>query len=279
MANAADYKYDFFNVTFPSEYVAHVEINRPEKLNAFHEVMWLNIAKIFNKLSHDPSVRAVLLTGAGPPFTAGLDVTAASQGQLSSTASDSARTATSLRRHINEFQDCITALEKCEKPVIAVFHGISYGLALDMSLACDIRFSTSTTQFSVKEVDIGLAADIGTLSRLPHSVGNHSWIKEIAFSARIFGSDEALQHGLVSRVYEDKDKAVGAALELASLIASKSPVAVQGTKHIINYSRERTVADGLQYTAVWNAAMLQTQDVKDAMLSGLQKKKATFSKL
>lgn len=242
--------------------------------------MWLNLSSIFTTLSHDPSIRSILLTGAGPrAFTAGLDVTAASQGQLSASATDGARKATSLRRHIVEFQDCVSSLEKCEKPVIAVLHGISYGLALDLALACDVRFSTATTQFSVKEVDIGLAADIGTLSRLPHSVGNHSWIKEIALSARIFGSDEALQHGLVSRVFEDKDKAVAGALELAGLIATKSPVAVQGTKQIINYSRERTVADGLHYTAVWNAAMLQTQDVKDAMLSGLQKKKATFSKL
>jgi delta(3,5)-delta(2,4)-dienoyl-CoA isomerase len=148
-----------------------------------------------------------------------------------------------------------------------------------MSLACDIRFSTKTTQFSVKEVDIGIAADIGTLSRLPYSIGNHSWMKEIALSARIFGSDEALQHGLVSRVYADKTEAVREALKLAALIAIKSPVAVAGTKAILNYSRDHTIVDGLNYTAVWNAAMLQTQDTKDAMLSGLQKKKPTFSKL
>jgi len=136
-----------------------------------------------------------------------------------------------------------------------------------------------TNSIQVKEVDIGLAADIGTLSRLPHSVGNHSWVKEIALSARIFSSDEALHHGLVSRVLADKKTAVAQGIELARLIASKSPVAVQGTKEIINYSRDRTVAEGLKYTAVWNAAMLQTQDMKDAMLSGLQKKTPTFSKL
>lgn len=163
--------------------------------------------------------------------------------------------------------------------MICILHGIAYGLAIDMSTACDIRFSTATTRFCVKEVDIGLAADIGTLSRLPHSVGNHSWVKEIALSARVFGSDEALQHGLVSRVLADKKTAVKEGLELASLIASKSPVAVVGTKEIINYSRDHTIADGLNYTAAWNAAMLQTQDMKDAMLSGMQKKKVTFSKL
>jgi delta(3,5)-delta(2,4)-dienoyl-CoA isomerase len=245
--------------------------------------MWLNLSKIFTKLSDDVNVRAILLTGAGErAFTAGLDVQAAStSGALSQSTptSDVARLALATRKHILEFQACISTLEKCPKPVIAVLHGISYGLALDMCLAADIRFSTTTTQFSVKEVDIGIAADIGTLSRLPHSVGNHSWVKEIALSARIFGSDEALQHGLVSRVYKDKEEAVKEALGLAGVIASKSPVAVVGTKEIINYSRDRTVAEGLNYTAVWNAAMLQTQDVKDAMMSGLKKTKPVFSKL
>jgi delta(3,5)-delta(2,4)-dienoyl-CoA isomerase len=244
--------------------------------------MWLNLSSIFRQLSHDPSVRVVILTGAGDrAFTAGLDVQAASEGgALASTSTDdSARKANALRRHILEFQSCITDIEKCEKPVIAVLHGVSFGLALDMSLACDIRVSTTTTRFSVKEVDIGIAADIGTLSRLPHSVGNLSWVKDIALSARIFGSDEALQHGLVSSVYKDKQEAVAEATKLASLIASKSPVAVLGTKEIINYSRDRPISEGLNYTAVWNAAMLQTADVKDAMMSGLKKTTPKFSKL
>jgi delta(3,5)-delta(2,4)-dienoyl-CoA isomerase len=214
-----------------------------------------------------------------PPPASDSQQAASSGATVSPTPLDPARKATALRRHIFEFQDCISALEKCEKPVIAVLHGISYGLGIDMCLACDVRFSTSTTQFSVKEVDIGIAADIGTLSRLPHSVGNHSWMKEICLSARVFGSDEALQHGLVSRVYKDKSEAVGEAMKLAALIAMKSPVAVQGTKAILNYSRDHTIVDGLNYTALWNAAMLQTQDVNDAMLSGLQKKTPTFSKL
>jgi delta(3,5)-delta(2,4)-dienoyl-CoA isomerase len=245
--------------------------------------MWLNLSKIFTRLSHSPQIRSILLTGAGPrAFTSGLDVQAASQGQLTSPSTsdiDPARKATALRRHIAEFQSCISSVEKCEKPVIAVLHGVAFGLAIDLSLSCDVRFSTSTARFSVKEVDIGLAADIGTLSRLPHSVGNMSWVKEICLSARVFGSDEALQHGLVSRVFADKEAAVDEAIKLATFIASKSPVAVQGTKEILNYSRDHTIEDGLKYTAVWNMGMLQTQDVKDAMLSGMQKKKPTFSKL
>ncbi|KAF9741667.1 enoyl-hydratase isomerase family protein [Paraphaeosphaeria minitans] len=284
---AEEYKYEYFNVTFPAEYVAHVEINRPEKLNAFVEQMWLNLSAIFKRLSHDSNIRSIILTGSGDrAFTAGLDVTvidrspqAASQGTLSQSSSDSARTATALRRHIFEFQGCITALEKCEKPIIAALHGISYGLALDISLACDIRLCAADTRFSIKEVDIGLAADIGTLSRLPKAVGNFSWVKDVCLSARIFGSDEAEKVGLVSGVYGGKAEVVSEGLKLASLIASKSPVAVQGTKEILNYSRDRSVEEGLRYTAVWNQAMLQTQDVKDAMLSGLQKKTPRFSKL
>jgi delta(3,5)-delta(2,4)-dienoyl-CoA isomerase len=198
---------------------------------------------------------------------------------LSGTNPDIARKANTLRRDILSFQSCITSLEACEKPVIAVLHGIAYGLALDMSLACDIRLAASTTSFSVKEVDIGLAADIGTLSRLPKAVGNMSWVKEVCLSARVFGAEEALRVGLVSGVYGGKKEAVEEAVKLAGVIASKSPVATMGTKEILNFSRDRTVEDGLRYTAVWNMAMVQTGDVKDAMLSGLQKRKPTFEKL
>jgi delta(3,5)-delta(2,4)-dienoyl-CoA isomerase len=246
--------------------------------------MWHSLSTIFSALSLSPDIRVILLSGAGRAFTAGLDVQAASSGngalsQSPDSAPDVARTALRLKSHILEFQACISTVEKCPKPVVCVMHGISYGLALDLSLCADVRFSTQDTKFSVKEVDIGIAADIGTLTRLPHSVGNISWAKEVALSARVFGSDEALQHGLVSRVYKDKGEAVAAGLELCKEIASKSPVAVVGTKELMNYSRDHTIAEGLNYTAVWNAAMLQTQDVKDAMMSGLQKRKPTFSKL
>ncbi|KAI0586583.1 enoyl-hydratase isomerase family protein [Pyrenophora tritici-repentis] len=279
---AEAYQKEFFNVTFPAEYVAHVEINRPEKMNAFKEVMWQNLNQIFNTLSTDPSVRSIILSGAGPrAFTAGLDVNAAStSGPLASSKTpDPARTANAIRRHVLDFQACISSIEKCEKPVICIIHGIAYGLALDMSLACDIRISTQDTKFSVKEVDIGIAADIGTLSRLPHAVGNASWVKDVALSARIFGSEEALRVGLVSNVYKDKTEAVAEGIKLASLIASKSPVAVLGTKELLNYSRDRPVEEGLRYTAVWNMAMLQTEDVPRAMGSGIKKTVPKFSKL
>ncbi|OTA96417.1 hypothetical protein M434DRAFT_392854 [Hypoxylon sp. CO27-5] len=276
----SDFKH--FLISSPSEYVAHVEINRPSKLNAFTEEMWIELGKIFAKLSHDPEVRAVVFSAAGDrAFTAGLDVQAASQGGLvgDNGELDGARQATRHRRQIVEFQDCISQIEKCEKPVILVMHGISIGLAIDIACCADVRICSRDTKFAVKEVDIGMAADIGTLSRLPKIVSSFSWVKDVCLTARGFGADEALAVGFVSQVLETKAKAIEAATKLASLIASKSPVAVQGTKELLNHARDNTVADSLKYTSVWNSAMLQSNDFKVALLSGLKKTKPRFEKL
>lgn len=209
--------------------------------------MWIELGQLFNQLSHDPSVRAIVLSGAGEKaFTAGLDVKAASEGLLSGESdADSARKATQLRRHIASFQECITAVERCEKPVIVAMHGFSLGLAIDLSSAADVRVCARDVKFAVKEVDIGLAADIGTLTRLPKIVGSFGWVKEVAMTARIFGAEEALRVGFVNAIYESRAKAIDAALELAALMVSKSPVAVQGTKELLNYSRDHSVEDGM----------------------------------
>ncbi|KAK3988332.1 putative delta-delta-dienoyl-CoA isomerase mitochondrial precursor [Cladorrhinum sp. PSN332] len=281
MASYSGFKY--FTVSSPAPFVAHVEINRPAKLNAFIEAMWLELRQVFNRLSIDPEVRAVVLSGAGDrAFSAGLDVTEAAgeNGVLSNADNlDGARKAAKLRRHIAEFQECISAVEKCEKPVICVLHGISIGLAIDIATCADVRFCTKETRFAVKEVDIGLAADIGSLARLPKVVGNLSWVKDVCLTARDFGAAEALTVGFISQVHDSKAAAVAAAVKTASLIASKSPVAVQGTKEILNHSRDHSVDENLRYVGVWNSAALQTTDLAAALLSGIQKKKPTFEKL
>jgi len=127
--------------------------------------------------------------------------------------------------------------------VVCVLHGIAYGLAMDISCCADVRICARDTRFSVKEVDIGLAADIGTLARLPKVVGNGSWVKDVCLTARVFDAREALAVGYVSQVHDTKAAAVEAALQLAGLIASKSPVAVQGTKELLNHARDHTVAE------------------------------------
>jgi delta(3,5)-delta(2,4)-dienoyl-CoA isomerase len=276
------YSYEFFLVSSPSQGVAHVEINRPKKLNAFSQAVWLEFMRVFEQLSADPEVRAVVLSGAGDrAFTAGLDVTAAAEdGVLSSTSdADVSRKAKILRSHIEEFQTAISAMEKCEKPVICVLHAVSIGLAIDIACCADIRIAAANTRLAVKEVDIGLAADIGTLARLPKIVGSTSWVKDVCLTARDFSAQEALSVGFVSRVLEDKAAAVREALQLAATLASKSPVAVQGTKELLNYGREHGTADSLRYTSVWNSVAVQSRDFSDALTSGLKKKRPTFEKL
>ncbi|KUI61767.1 Delta(3,5)-Delta(2,4)-dienoyl-CoA isomerase, mitochondrial [Cytospora mali] len=276
--------YTHYIITNPDTYVAHVEINRPAKLNAFKREMWIELRSIFRQLSTDPDVRAVVLSGAGErAFTAGLDVQAASQGETAVQGSkrdvDGARAATTMRREVYEFQECISAVEKCEKPVICILHGISIGLAIDLSSCADVRICAANTRLAVKEVDIGLAADIGTLSRLPKAVGSFSWVKDVCLSARTFDADEALRVGFVSQVLESKAAALETGLKMASLLASKSPVAVQGTKELLNHARDHSVDESLRYTAIWNSAMLQSDDVSSALLSGIQKTKPRFEKL
>lgn len=167
----------------------------------------------------------------------------------------------------------MTAIERCAKPVVCLMHGYSFGAAIDISTCADIRLCAADTQFSVKEVDIGLAADVGTLTRLPKQGVPLSWVKEVAYTARVFGAAEALRVGFVSEVLASKAQGLERAMALARDIAQKSPVAVQGTKRLIEYSRDHATDDGLDYTAVWNAAMLQTEDVQKALMSGLKKTK------
>jgi Delta3,5-Delta2,4-dienoyl-CoA isomerase len=122
--------YQYFLVTNPISYVAHVQINRPSKLNSFIEAMWLEFKTIFDTLSHDPEIRAIILSGAGDrAFTAGLDVQAASQqGVLQQQApktEDVARKAVGIKRHVAEFQDCISSVEKCEKRKPSPINGVA----------------------------------------------------------------------------------------------------------------------------------------------------------
>jgi Delta3,5-Delta2,4-dienoyl-CoA isomerase len=128
--------------------------------------------------------------------------------------------------------------------VICVLHGASVGIAIDISSACDIRIAAQDTKFSIKEVDVAIAADLGTLQRFPRVVGNDSWTRELAFTARFFSAKEALERGFVSYVVESREIAVSKALEIARVIVSKSPIAVQGTKHLLDFSRDHSIREG-----------------------------------
>ena len=239
--------------------------------------MWFELRAIFTHLSHDPSTRAIVLSGAGPKaFTSGLDVLDASQNDLiasdsasspSTPKQDGARFATEMRRNILDFQDCISAVERCEKPVIAALHGYTLGLGIDIAVCCDVRICAAETRFAVKEVDIGIAADVGTLSRLVKVVGAGSWVKDVCLSARIFGAEEAARVGFVSWVAEKggKEAVIEEAVRWAVVVAGKSPVAVQGTKELLNWSREHSVQDG-EFWGLQNGGSGSRKQFKKATL-------------
>lgn len=183
-----------------------------------------------------------------------------------------------LRRGIKVMQAAISSLESCRKPVVASIHGACIGGGIDIITACDFRYSTETAFFSVKEVDLAIVADLGTLQRLPRIVGEGN-ARELALSARKFDAREALRLGLVQQVFASEGDLTKGVERIASEIARKSPLAVVGTKAVMNFCRDRSVDDGLEYTATWNSAMLLSSDIYAALQASARKTTPTFSRL
>ncbi|SAM08231.1 hypothetical protein [Absidia glauca] len=271
-----NYQYETVKVTLHDK-VAHVQLNRPTKLNAFNPGLIHDVRAVFQDLGQDKDIRAVVVSGSGRMFTAGLDLTDTAVNVENE--GDLARLAYDKRAHIKEFQAAFTAIEECEKPVIAAIHNGCFGAGVDMVTACDMRYCTKDAFFCVKEVDVGLAADVGTLQRLPKVIGSQSLVRELCYTGRNLYADEALQHGLVNRVYDTSEQLIAESLKVAALIASKSPVAVVGTKHNLLYSRDHSVSEALAYTVTWSSAMLNTEDIPKSFAAFVNKKPATFSKL
>ncbi|WVQ96713.1 hypothetical protein IAU59_003820 [Kwoniella sp. CBS 9459] len=241
--------------------------------------MWQELRAIVRSISSDPEIKAVVLSSAlEKTFTAGLDLNA--QMELNEPALDPARKALQLRDHVLDFQDAISCLEQCRQPIICALFGTSVGLAVDIASACDIRLAADNTTFGIFEVNVGLAADIGTLQRFPKIVGNDSVARELALTGRKFDAKEALYIGFVSKVVSGGRKGViDAAIELAKTIAAKSPIAVISTKHLMNHARDHSVEEGLRYTAIWNASMLQSSDTVAAMKGVMEKRTPKFAPL
>lgn len=265
--------YKAFNVSLADK-VAHVVINRPEKINAMNADFWREIIDIFQWIDDTDEVRAVVISGAGKHFSSGIDLMmlAALGSQM---GKDVGRNAEKLRRKILELQASFNAIDQCRKPVLAAIHGYCLGGAIDMIAACDMRYATQDAQFSIKEIDIGMAADVGTLQRLPRIIGD-GIMRELAYTGRTIDGSEARSIGLVNRTYESSEELLAGVMEIAREIASKSPIAVRGTKEMIRYMRDHRVDDGLEYVATWNAAMLQSVDLRVAMTAQMSKQKPEF---
>jgi enoyl-CoA hydratase len=256
--------------------VAHVELAREDKLNAMDGDFFREIGDTFRSLGSDPKVRAILLSGRGRHFSAGLDLQYA--GSQFPPSSDPGRAAEARLRHIHWLQDAFSAVEQARAPVIAAIHGGCIGAGVDLASACDIRLCSADAYFQVAEVDVAITADLGTLQRLTHLIPE-GVVRELAYTGRRMESAEALRLGLANRIEADREAVIAAGLELARAIAAKSPLAVAGAKMSLNYSRGRTVEEGLRHVAMWNAGALVSADLTAAIEARLKKESPTFGDL
>ena len=267
-------RYQAFKVVLIDQ-VAQVCIARADKRNAMNEAFWQEIVEIFRWIDDTDEVRAVVLSGEGAHFSAGIDLTmlaslAAQMGQ------DAGRNARLLRKIIKRLQEAFNAVDRCSKPVLAAIQGHCIGGAGDLIAACDMRYCSMDARFSIKEVDMGMAADVGTLQRLPRIIGD-GILRELAFTGRDVEAAEALRIGLVNRCFDDLAALIEGVQGIAREIAQKSPLAVAGTKRMLDYARDHSVEDGLEYIATWNAAMLQSEDLRTALAASLSKQVACFN--
>jgi len=267
-------EYKAFRVELADK-VAQVVIDRPEKINAMNADFWAEIIDVFRWVDDTDEVRVVVLSGAGPHFSSGIDLQLLAQvgAQL---GKDVGRNAEQLRRKILSLQASFNAVDHCRKPVIAAIQGYCLGGAIDLISACDMRYCSADARFSIKEIDMGMAADVGTLQRLPRIIGD-GMMRELAYTGRTLDGAEAQAIGLVNRVYENPKALTEGVNELARQIAEKSPLAIRGTKEMIRYMRDHRVDDGLEYIATWNAAMLQAADLRVAVAAHMARQKPDFA--
>ena len=256
-------------------HIATVRLNRPDKANAMNLAMWHDIRNAFKWIDDTPEARVAILEGEGKTFTSGIDLTMM-MGLGPQIQDDcDGRMRESLRRIILDLQDTLSSLERCRKPVLAAIHGACIGGGIDLICCADMRYCSADAYFSIKEIDIGMVADVGTLQRLPKLIGD-GMARELAYTGRRVDAAEARAIGLVNRVYESREAMGAGVREIAASIAAKSPLAIRGTKEMMNYARDHTIADGLNYVATWNAAMLMSDDLQKAMMAAMSKQAPQF---
>jgi len=258
-----------------TDHIATIRLNRPDKANAMNLAMWHEIRQAFKWVDATADARVAILEGEGKLFTSGIDLQMM-MGMGDQIQNDcEARTRENLRQVILDLQDTLTSLERCRKPVLAAIHGACIGGGIDLITCADMRYCSADATFSIKEIDIGMTADVGTLQRLPKLIGE-GMARELAYTARKFGADEALHMRLVNRVFDSREALQKGVREIAATIAAKSPLSVRGVKEMITYARDHSVADGLNYVATWNAAMLLSNDLQEAMMANMGKRPPAF---
>ena len=257
--------------------VAEIELNRPDKANAIDEELWFALEDCFRELDENEAIRVCILSGAGSHFTSGIDLKfLQAVAQEVENFDCEGRKREYLRRKILKLQAAFTQIEQCRKPVLAAIHGGCIGGGVDLISACDLRYSTRKAVFQIKEIDLGLTADVGTLQRLPKLIPQ-GIVRELAYTGRKFTGEEARELGFVNRCYNDKKTMLSTVRKIAEQIACKSPLAIRGVKEMLLHARDNSVADGLNYVATWNSAMLLSADLEESVMAMMQNRPPEYN--
>jgi len=257
--------------------VAHLQLNRPERMNTMTPAFFPAVGDTVRALSDQGETRALVISSTGKHFSAGmaLDVFAGDELAL---AAKTPRERLSFQQSLKKLMDCFSALDEARFPIVCAIQGACVGGALDLATACDIRVCSADAFFTVQEISIGMAADLGVLQRLPKIVPQ-GVAREMAYTGERVGAERALAIGLVNAVLADADAARERALAMARTIASKSPLAIVGTKLALNHARDHSTASALEQMTLLQSAIFDTDEMAAAIEAWKSKRDAEFAAL
>jgi len=267
-------EYKSFNVEI-KDYIAHVQMSRPQVMNSMNADFWLELPQVMKALDASGEVRVIVLSSTGKHFSAGMDLAVFSNPKFAPMSGDPGRMGENLRRVVMQLQATLSSLEEIRIPVLSAIHGGCIGGALDMVCASDSRYCSEDAYFTIKETELGMTADVGTLQRLPKLIPE-GVVRELAYTGRKFSAQEALRLGFVNQVFKDHESLVDGVMTIAAQIAKNSPLAVVGCKEMINFTRDHTVADSLKYMATWQSGMFRPNDMMKTFAAKAQKQQPEF---
>ena len=256
--------------------VAHLRLTRPEASNALDMDFWRRFGPELKALDATGDVRALVLSGEGRNFCAGMDISVFSGGAILNT--DKAGDRQAFHQTARDLQETLTTLEKVRFPVIAAIQGACVGGGLDLIAACDIRLASQDAYFRIEEINIGMMADIGSLQRLPKLMPE-GVVRELAYTGTKLTVDRAERLGMINAVLPDAEAVVTAALDMAKRIATKAPLAISGSKAALNHARDHTVAEGLEWIAVMQGSLWSPADVMAAIQARMTRTEGEFAPL
>jgi enoyl-CoA hydratase len=239
--------------------------------------------KIVGEISDNARARVIVISSTGPHFSSGLDIKAFNpagpkKGNGADGKSVLGQGGAGFYHSVVRMQKTFSCLESCRVPVLAAIQGGCIGGGVDLVTACDMRYATEDAFLTIFEINIGMTADVGTFPRIVKLIPE-GVVRELAYTGRRMPATEAQAVGLVNRVFPDQKTMLTEVMEIAREIARKAPLAVYGCKQMINYARDHSTADGLDYIGIWNASMLQPQEMLEAMRANAEKRAGDFTEL